>query len=427
MILGAAGSRPRRSSASIPGTERRRRSGRQVEPIGPGSKVMKIKDGGRASGEAGVALAVARRTRSLLLARGYRVAMTRTGPTIPLRNGGGNIARAQFCNRRHAALMVRIHADGSRTRSLHGISTLVPAWHRGWTNDIYAPSLRAGRMLQRALVQRDRSGRPRPRPPLRPDRLQLGERAGGARRGRASLEPDRAAPPAQRRLPAAPGARAHRRDRVVHRAPELEVARRRVLIQAVRRASPRRPRARARGRPCGGHRPLAPARLPRRRASPQTRTPRAPRPSCATRRASWRSSSARVIAGRRLLLVPQGPVGGRTCRPHCTREPGDPGSHRPDATLAALPATPSRRSLPSGACRRGRLRPKEGGIGSVTDYEISAHARSRAARRAPERDRHPRPRGDRAGRRRASTGTSPGAGVASSTRSTTSARAPTTC
>jgi N-acetylmuramoyl-L-alanine amidase len=112
---------------------------------------MKIKDGGGASGEAGVALAVARRTRSLLLARGYRVAMTRTGPTF--RYGtGGNIARAQFCNRRHAALMVRIHADGSQNTSLHGISTLVPAWHRGWTNDIYGPSLRAGRMLQRALV-----------------------------------------------------------------------------------------------------------------------------------------------------------------------------------------------------------------------------------------------------------------------------------
>jgi N-acetylmuramoyl-L-alanine amidase len=48
--------------------------------------------------------------------------------------------------------MVRIHADGSQNTSLHGISTLVPAWHRGWTNDIYGPSLRAGRMLQRALV-----------------------------------------------------------------------------------------------------------------------------------------------------------------------------------------------------------------------------------------------------------------------------------
>jgi N-acetylmuramoyl-L-alanine amidase len=126
--------------------------GQQVEPIGPGSRTMKIKDGGGASGEAGVALAIALKARRLLLARGYRVAMTRTGPTIRLGDGDGNIARAKFCNRRRSALMVRIHADGSPARSLHGVSTLVPAWHRGWTDDIYAASLRAGRALQKAVV-----------------------------------------------------------------------------------------------------------------------------------------------------------------------------------------------------------------------------------------------------------------------------------
>ena len=125
--------------------------GRQTEPIGPRSRVMKIKDGGGAPGEAAIALSIARRMRALLLARGYRVAMTRTGSVF--RDGnGGNIARAQFCNRRHAALMVRIHADGAADRSLHGVSTLVPAWHRGWTDDIYAASLRAGRAMQRAVV-----------------------------------------------------------------------------------------------------------------------------------------------------------------------------------------------------------------------------------------------------------------------------------
>ena len=126
---------------------------RQTEPIGPGSHVMKIKDGGGAHGEAAVALAIAKRTRALLVARGYRVAMTRTGPTIHLGNGDGNIARAKFCNRRHAALMLRIHADGASDPSLHGVSTLVPAWHRGWTDDIYARSLRAGRAVQKAVVR----------------------------------------------------------------------------------------------------------------------------------------------------------------------------------------------------------------------------------------------------------------------------------
>jgi N-acetylmuramoyl-L-alanine amidase len=125
--------------------------GAQTEPIGPGSRVRKIKDGGGANGEAAVALAIARKTRALLLARGYRVAMTRTGPTFHYGNGG-NIARAQFCNRRHAALMLRIHADGSTEASRHGVSTLYPALHPGWTDDIYGPSLRAARVIQRSTV-----------------------------------------------------------------------------------------------------------------------------------------------------------------------------------------------------------------------------------------------------------------------------------
>jgi N-acetylmuramoyl-L-alanine amidase len=126
---------------------------RQTEPIGPGSRVLKIKDGGGAHGEAAVALAIAKRARAVLLARGYRVAMTRTGPTIHLPWGDGNIARARFCNRRHAVLMIRIHADGSSNRSLRGVSTLVPAWHKGWTDDIYGRSLQAGRVVQRAVVR----------------------------------------------------------------------------------------------------------------------------------------------------------------------------------------------------------------------------------------------------------------------------------
>jgi N-acetylmuramoyl-L-alanine amidase len=123
--------------------------GRQTEPIGPGSTQRKIKDPGGASGEAPVALAIALRTRALLQRDGYRVAMTRTGPTY----AGGNIERARFCNVRHAALMVRIHADGSTAPSAHGIKTLVPALRRGWTDDIYAGSLAAGRKVQAALVR----------------------------------------------------------------------------------------------------------------------------------------------------------------------------------------------------------------------------------------------------------------------------------
>ena len=122
--------------------------GRQTEPIGPGSSQLKIKDGGGTTGEAAVALTIALRTRALLKQEGYRVAMTRTGRTY----AGGNIERARFCNIRHAALMIRIHADGATNSAPRGLKTLVPALHRGWTDDIYAASLRAARKVQAALV-----------------------------------------------------------------------------------------------------------------------------------------------------------------------------------------------------------------------------------------------------------------------------------
>ena len=123
--------------------------GRETEPIGPGSTVRKIKDGGGAPGEAPVALAIALKTRAILQRQGYRVAMTRTTPGY----AGGNIARARFCNVRRAALMVRIHADGSTDSRAHGVKTLFPSLRRGWTDDIYARSVDAARKTQAAVVR----------------------------------------------------------------------------------------------------------------------------------------------------------------------------------------------------------------------------------------------------------------------------------
>ena len=100
-------------------------------------------------GEAPVALAIARRTRALLVARGYRVAMTRERAGYT----GGNVDRAKFCNARRAALMIRIHADGSTNSSQRGVHTLYPALHRGWTDDVFRPSLLAATLIQREVVR----------------------------------------------------------------------------------------------------------------------------------------------------------------------------------------------------------------------------------------------------------------------------------
>lgn len=127
-----------------------------TEPIGPGSETLKIKDGGGTRGvvtglpEAQLNMRVAVRLRSLLEHAGVRVVMTRTataGKSI------GNIARARIANDAHAALFLRIHADGSSDSAAAGTHTLYPAFHRGWTDDIYAASRRAARIVQAEEVR----------------------------------------------------------------------------------------------------------------------------------------------------------------------------------------------------------------------------------------------------------------------------------
>jgi N-acetylmuramoyl-L-alanine amidase len=122
-----------------------------LERIGPGSTIYKMKDGGGAAGEATVVLKIGFKLRTLLLNRGYRVAMTRTTDEFTYGNRG-NIARAKFCNRRDSALMVRIHADGSTDSRRHGVSTLFPAWHVGWTDDILPASRLAAGLVQARVV-----------------------------------------------------------------------------------------------------------------------------------------------------------------------------------------------------------------------------------------------------------------------------------
>jgi N-acetylmuramoyl-L-alanine amidase len=150
---GHAGAPPEVTVVLDPGHDRYANTG--LEPIGPGSRTLKIKDGGGTHGvatgqsEASVNLRIALRLRTLLRAAGIRVVMTRTTTCCV---SIGNIARAQIANHAHAALFLRIHADGSTDHSQAGTSMLYPAWHRGWTDDIYAHSLLAARLVHPKLV-----------------------------------------------------------------------------------------------------------------------------------------------------------------------------------------------------------------------------------------------------------------------------------
>jgi N-acetylmuramoyl-L-alanine amidase len=132
------------------------RANSDTEPIGPGSATQKIKDGGGTRGvvsgltEAELNLRVALRLRPLLERAGVRVVMTRT------KNAGrsmGNVARARIANRAQAALFLRIHADGLSDPSARGTHTLYPALRRGWTDDVYARSKRAAKVVQAELLR----------------------------------------------------------------------------------------------------------------------------------------------------------------------------------------------------------------------------------------------------------------------------------
>jgi N-acetylmuramoyl-L-alanine amidase len=152
VALPAGSAQPRPVVVLDPGHDLR--ANPETEPIGPGSSTRKIKDGGGTSGvvsglrEADLNLRVAVRLRQLLERAGVRVVMTRTktaGTSI------GNVARAGIANRAQAALFLRIHADGSTDRSTRGTHALYPALHRGWTDDVYAESRRAARIVKADL------------------------------------------------------------------------------------------------------------------------------------------------------------------------------------------------------------------------------------------------------------------------------------
>ena len=132
------------------------RANLDTEPIGPGATVRKVKDGGGTRGvvsrltEAELNLRVALRLRTLLERAGIRVVMTRTktaGKSM------GNIARARIANRAGAVLFLRIHADGSTDRTARGTHTLYPALRQGWTDDVYAASKRAAKVVQSEAVR----------------------------------------------------------------------------------------------------------------------------------------------------------------------------------------------------------------------------------------------------------------------------------
>jgi N-acetylmuramoyl-L-alanine amidase len=115
-----------------------------------------IKDAGGVSGirshapSSRINLRIGLALRAVLQKDGYCVTMTRTRQTGV---SSGNVARARIANKAHAALFVRIGCEGNNDHSVHGTTTLYPAYRKGWTSDILPASKNAARAIHESLVK----------------------------------------------------------------------------------------------------------------------------------------------------------------------------------------------------------------------------------------------------------------------------------
>lgn len=128
------------------------RGNSSTEPIGPGSSVRKPKVAGGATGVAtGVPeykmnLNVAKKLKSILLARGYEVYMVRTKNNVNI----SNKERALKANKSGSDIYIRIHGDSSSSSSVKGASVLYPS-----SSNHYVKKLsKASKKLSRAIIKK---------------------------------------------------------------------------------------------------------------------------------------------------------------------------------------------------------------------------------------------------------------------------------
>jgi len=124
-----------------------------LEPIGPGSKTLKEKVSGGATGvstlvpECDRALSIALKLRQVLVAKGVKVVMVRMSSAVDIPNS----ERARIGNRAKADLVVRVHMGTATDPALEGAATQYPAGNK-WAAPISVPSKAAARFIQDAVV-----------------------------------------------------------------------------------------------------------------------------------------------------------------------------------------------------------------------------------------------------------------------------------
>ena len=125
-----------------------------LELIGPGSSTKKPKVTSGTVGkythkaESEVNLETAKKLKSILISRGYKVVMVRESQDVNI----SNIQRAEIANKSNADLAIRIHCDGSGNSALHGYFILTPSSSNKFlSSSIVNSSLRLTKCLLPAI------------------------------------------------------------------------------------------------------------------------------------------------------------------------------------------------------------------------------------------------------------------------------------
>ena len=125
------------------------------EPLGPGSGQMKAKD---TSGTQGVAtnvpeyklnLTIAKKLKTVLQKRGYKVILTRTNNNVAL----SCRQRAEIANKAKADAFIRIHANGSTYSSANGAMTICTTKNSPYVPSLYTKSKALSTQLLNAYVK----------------------------------------------------------------------------------------------------------------------------------------------------------------------------------------------------------------------------------------------------------------------------------